>query len=79
MFDVESVNSRTSEVGVAPPCLGDSSKPVSSGAHNSSRVNTVEVVVGGFRIQLLAVDAEMIERCGRPFDDPFLEVQQVSQ
>ena len=79
MFDVESMKSGASEVGVATACLGGSSKLVRSGADNPARVNTVQVVVGGFRKQLLAVDAEMIERCGRPFDDPFLEVQQVSQ
>ena len=79
MFDVESSNSVTSETSVASPCFDDGSKPVSSSAHDPAGVNTVEIVVGGFRKQLLWVDPEMIESCGCPFDDPLLEVLQVSQ
>ena len=67
------MQSSASEFGFTPPCLDHPPKPVSSGAHNSPRVDTVKIVVGGFGKQLPAVNPEMKERCGRSLDDQFLE------
>ena len=60
MLDVESLQSGTSEFGLTPSCLGDPTQLVSGGAYNAARVNTVEVVVGGFREQLSTVDPHVI-------------------
>ena len=73
------MQSRSSSNGLASAPLCGSSKLIGGSPDNSPRVDTVQVVVGRFWIEVFAVDAKVIKRCGCALGDPFLEVLHFGQ